>query len=99
MRFIIFGYGAATNPYSKVDEVLAFIISKYPADVNGIYFYKAAITVLTRIQQIDPSTEVSEIEMILKKLLKDGYIDCTEDASKLSTSNWRDLQLARPPIL
>jgi hypothetical protein len=75
----------------KIDEVLKIIASKEPPNDTGIYTYKSAYRILQEIQQIDESTQVSEFTMILKKLLKDEYVECLQDAAGLLTTQWRDL--------
>jgi|SRR5579872_226527 len=70
------------SPIQKIDEVLIFVSSKYPVGRDDLYFYKSFNSVLSEIQRIDPSTEVSELEMILKKLMKDGYVDRMETLAR-----------------
>jgi hypothetical protein len=79
------------TPIQKIDETLKYIASKDGLNQEGVYYYKSAYSICADIQRIDPSTEVSEVIMILQKLLKDGYIGCEQSAAELYTANWRDV--------
>jgi hypothetical protein len=72
---------AEISPIQKLDTVLKIIAVKYPTGVGEQYFYKTLRSVFDEVKKLIPNAELSELVMILNKLIKDEYAEMMKETA------------------